>query len=174
MSAEITFWMGIFIIIYKFVGLCMKTKCFGTIKFSEFSFSLTSNVSLQHQKWCDAPTEITTGPFKKQCFFGFLSTNGKITDEEMVICRICEVQIKYHSTTSDLRSPANTVPWQAGQTAAKAGKKHLFFASLLLLITGGYPAARQQEITDRLTRFICKDMTPINISQESGFKDFVM
>ncbi|XP_076581873.1 E3 SUMO-protein ligase ZBED1-like [Chaetodon auriga] len=37
----------------------------------------------------------------------------------------------------------------------------------------GLSAERQRKITDKLTRFICKDMRPINISQGSGFKDFV-
>ncbi|CAK6965266.1 hypothetical protein D5F01_LYC10977 [Scomber scombrus] len=37
----------------------------------------------------------------------------------------------------------------------------------------GLSAERQSRITDKLTRFICKDMRPINISQGSGFKDFV-
>ena len=123
-------------------------------------------------------TEITTPDnFRSDVWkvFGFQTINGKITDKEVAICRICKIRMKYHSSTSNLRANLMTFhPDKLGDLSEEPPLKQARITSFLPLSSSrGLPAVRQEAITDKLTRFICKDMRPINITQGSGFKDFI-
>ncbi|KAK0153071.1 Zinc finger BED domain-containing protein 1 [Merluccius polli] len=112
-------------------------------------------------------------------FFGFASLNGQIQSKKTVFCKICKAELTYHSTTSNLRAHLMTIhPGKLNELPQGDGnqpplKQAKISAFLPPSSSRGLPAARQASITDKLTRFICKDMRPINISQGSGFKDFV-
>ncbi|XP_056116949.1 E3 SUMO-protein ligase ZBED1-like [Rhinichthys klamathensis goyatoka] len=83
--------------------------------------------------------------------------------------------MKYHSSTSNLRAHLTTLhPDKLGDLSEEPPLKQARITSFLPLSSSrGLPAVRQKAITDKLTRFICKDMRPINITQGSGFKDFI-
>ena len=65
------------------------------------------------------PTEITTPDHLRSDMwkvFGFPSTHRKITNKDIVICRICKVQMKYHLTTSHLKAHLITLhPGKLGE-----------------------------------------------------------
>lgn len=109
-------------------------------------------------------------------YFGFPSENGKITNRETVICRLCEARMKYHTTTSNMRTHLLTLhPGKLAELTSDTDEPQPKQARITSFMPAsrGLSAERQRKITDKLTRFICKDMRPINISQGSGFKDFV-
>uniref|UniRef100_A0A8C9Z4Z2 BED-type domain-containing protein n=1 Tax=Sander lucioperca TaxID=283035 RepID=A0A8C9Z4Z2_SANLU len=105
-------------------------------------------------------------------------TEGSFTTPDnlrMAICRICKIRMKYHSSTSNLKAHLTTLnPDKLGDLSEEPPLKQARITSFLLLSSSrGLPAVRQKAITDKLTWFICKDMRPINITQGSGFKDFI-
>lgn len=130
--------------------------------------------------------EITTPEHNRSVvwkYFGFPSEKGKITSKDRVICKLCQTGLKYHTTTSNMRAHLLTVhPGKLSEAeltsdSARPGEPQPKQARITSFMPAsssrGLSAERQRKITDTLTRFICKDMRPINISQGSGFKDFV-
>ncbi len=87
--------------------------------------------------------------------------------------------MKYHTTTSNMRAHLLTLhPGKLAELTSEADAPQPKQARITSFLppspsSWGLSAERQRKITDKLTRFICKDMRPINISQGSGFKDFV-
>ncbi|XP_027138680.1 zinc finger BED domain-containing protein 1-like [Larimichthys crocea] len=84
--------------------------------------------------------------------------------------------MKYHTTTSNMRTHLLTLhPGKLAELTSDTDEPQPKQARITSFMPAsrGLSAERQKKITDKLTRFICKDMRPINISQGSGFKDFV-
>ncbi|CAK6949708.1 zinc finger BED domain-containing protein 1-like [Scomber scombrus] len=86
--------------------------------------------------------------------------------------------MKYHTTMNNMRAHLVTLhPGKLAELTSEADapqpKQARITSFLPASSSRGLSAERQSRITDKLTRFICKDMRPINISQGSGFKDFV-
>ena len=110
-------------------------------------------------------------------FFGFWSVGGKVVDKSKAVCKLCDAELAYHSTTTNLRMHLIVVhptEWnKVGEDEAdgplpKQPKLTAFYS-----LTTSLPAAKQEAITKKLTEFICKDMRPISIVDGIGFQKFI-
>ena len=110
-------------------------------------------------------------------FFGFWSVGGKVGDKSKAVCKLCDAELAYHSTTTNLRMHLIVVhptEWnKVGEDEAdgplpKQPKLTVFYSP-----TTSLPAAKQEAITKKLTEFICKDMRPISIVDGVGFQKFI-
>ena len=110
--------------------------------------------------------------------FGFPSKNGKITSKETAMCKVCKLAMKYHTTTSNLRNHVATLHPEIFATMNDEDEPALKQAKITSYVppatsSRGLPAARQKVITEKLTKFLCQDMRPINLTQGDGFREFV-
>lgn len=109
-------------------------------------------------------------------YFGFWSVGSKIIEpREKVVCKLCKMQLAYHSTTSNLRSHLENVhpnehgALYCGETPAKQSRLDSYFTSPT---TSSLSAKRQEAITEKLISFVAKDMRPISVVDGAGFKEF--
>lgn len=106
--------------------------------------------------------------------FGFWSVDGKIVEpRDKVVCKLCKIELAYHSTTSNMRSHLENVhPNEHGimcGTPAKQPRLDNYFAPTA---TSSLSATRHEAITQKLISFICKDMRPISVVDGAGFREF--
>uniref|UniRef100_A0A673GRL3 BED-type domain-containing protein n=1 Tax=Sinocyclocheilus rhinocerous TaxID=307959 RepID=A0A673GRL3_9TELE len=110
-------------------------------------------------------------------FFGFWSVNGEIIDKTNIICKLCKKPLLFHSTTSNMRTHMQSChPEQFSQECHDEGpalKQFRVTSFYTTNTTNPLPAAKQEEITQKRTEFICKDMRPISIVDGDGFQNFV-
>ena len=111
-------------------------------------------------------------------YFGFWSVEGKIVDKTKAVCKLCNMEMAYHSTTSNLKLHLEKVhPTEYKQVCdesetegplSKQPKLTAFYSPNVAL-----PAGKQEAITKKLTAFICKDMRPISTVDGEGFREFI-
>ncbi|XP_073730758.1 E3 SUMO-protein ligase ZBED1-like [Misgurnus anguillicaudatus] len=109
-------------------------------------------------------------------FFGFWSVKGEIIDKTNVICKLCKKPLLYHSTTTNLRTHMQSChPEEFSRECNEEGPalKQSRVTTFYTANTTPLPSAKQEEITQKLTEFICKDMRPISIVDGEGFQNFV-
>ncbi|KAL7391643.1 hypothetical protein ABVT39_011914 [Epinephelus coioides] len=106
-------------------------------------------------------------------YFGFWSVDGKNAEcRDKVVCKLCKLELAYHSTTSNLRSHLETVhPTEHGLsgTPTKQPRLDSYFSPPA---TSSLSAPRQEACTKKLAAFICKDMRPISIVDGTSFREF--
>ena len=109
------------------------------------------------------PTHLRSGVWK---YFGFYTVDGKVTDKNTAVCRLCKKQLSYRTTTTNLRAhllahhPTEASDAEAPQTSKatpSAQPRLTAYYSAHSTTTGPLPEARKK-ITDKITRFVCKDM----------------
>ncbi|KAI7801081.1 putative zinc finger BED domain-containing protein 1-like, partial [Triplophysa rosa] len=110
-------------------------------------------------------------------FFGFWSVKGYIIDKTNVIFKLCKKPLLYHSTTSNLTTHMQSChPEEFSRECHDEGpalKQSSVTSFYTTNTTQPLPSAKQEEITQKLTEFICKDMRPISIVDGEGFQNFV-
>lgn len=99
---------------------------------------------------------------------------GNIFDaRDKVVCKLCKLQLAYHSTTSNLRLHLRNVhPSEYGiicGTSAKQSRLETYFAPPA---TSSLSAARQEACRQKLIAFICKNMRPISVVDGTCFREF--
>ncbi|XP_037629812.1 E3 SUMO-protein ligase ZBED1-like [Sebastes umbrosus] len=115
--------------------------------------------------------------------FGFYTIDGKVANKDKAVCRLCAKQLSYSTTTTNLRTHLLAChPSEAAQAPQTSGAKSSVqarltaydSASALSASAGPMSEARKNAITDKIARFICKDMRPIDIVSGEGFQDLIM
>ena len=104
-------------------------------------------------------------------FFGFWSVGGKIVDKTKAVCKLCNMEMAYHSTTTNLKLHLEKVHHteykqvcdEAEGPLSKQPKLTAYYSS-----TAALPAVKQEAITKKLTAFICKVMLPKNLNEGHG------
>ena len=117
-------------------------------------------------------------PFWK--YFGFtVDQEGKIVDNKVVWCRECWKSIAYSGNTTNLKQhlqnnhPA-VLTGLFGECSTSQSQQ------LTLESTGFSPKSKMphgskhaREITDKLVRFIMRDIRPLSVIEGKGFLEFV-
>ncbi|XP_054458167.1 E3 SUMO-protein ligase ZBED1-like [Anoplopoma fimbria] len=115
------------------------------------------------------PRNLTSAVWR---FFGFWAQRGKIVEpRHKVICKLCKVELAYHSTTSNMRAHLSTAhpgELESGPTAKQPRLDYF----LKPAATSSLAAPRQEAITEKLVKFVCKGMRPISVVEDVGFKEF--
>ncbi|QQP35786.1 Uncharacterized protein FKW44_020671 [Caligus rogercresseyi] len=116
-----------------------------------------------------APRNLTSSVWK---FFGFWAERGKIMEpRQKMICKVCKVELAYHSTTSNMWAHLSTehpddLAHVEGGPSAKQPRLDSF------LVTSSLAAPKQDAITLKLVKFVCKGMRPISVVENEAFKEF--
>eukprot|EP00096_Caligus_rogercresseyi_P001805 TRINITY_DN1305_c0_g4_i1.p1 TRINITY_DN1305_c0_g4~~TRINITY_DN1305_c0_g4_i1.p1 ORF type:complete len:197 (-),score=3.47 TRINITY_DN1305_c0_g4_i1:609-1199(-) len=119
-----------------------------------------------------APRNLTSSVWK---FFGFWAERGKILEpRQKVICKVCKVELAYHSTTSNMWAHLSTAhPDDLARVEGGPSAKQPRLDSFLKpTATSSLAAPRQEAITQKLVKFVCKGMRPISVVEDEGFKEF--
>ena len=119
---------------------------------------------------------VTPGNFKSTVwkYFGFWSVNGEIVSKKKVVCKLCNVELSYHTTTTNLKNHLQSAhpaehDEMSGTPANKQPRLDGYFAPR---VTSELSAARQEFCLKKLAFFIAKDMRPISTVEGVGFKEF--
>ncbi len=110
--------------------------------------------------------------------FGFYVVDGKVTNKDKAVCWLCKRQLSYSSTTTNLRahlltfhpSEAVEAPHTSSGAAPSVQPRLTAYYSVH---SSSLPVARKKAITDKIVRFICKDMRPIRVVSGEGFQELM-
>ncbi len=108
--------------------------------------------------------------------FGFPCKPGtQETDKsKVVVCKLCQAELKYNSNTTNLRNHLSRHHADAlQQPAAKpvdSKQTQLDKAFFYKLLPN---SVRAQKITESVAVFICKDLRPYSVDENQGFKKMV-
>ena len=110
-------------------------------------------------------------------YFGFWSVNGEVDlVKKRAVCKLCKSEFAYHSTTTNLKSHLeNTHPTECEELKAapppdKQPRLNEYFSPS---VKNNLSAAKQEACTQKLTKFLAKDMRPLSLADGPGFREFV-
>ena len=109
-------------------------------------------------------------------YFGFWSVDGKNTElQDKVGCKQCNLQLAYHSTTSNMRAHLENVhPNKHAMMSGTPTKQPRLDSKFSPPATSSLSAARQEVCTKKLASFLCKYMRPmISIVEVRASESFV-
>ncbi|XP_051990723.1 E3 SUMO-protein ligase ZBED1-like isoform X2 [Xyrauchen texanus] len=126
----------------------------------------------------DAAEKITAAPSKYKAdvwvHFGFKNKLGSIElDKTNAICKLCHAAIKYSGNTTNLRT--HLVRRHADITLQQLPKPIEHRQTTLDNISNKLPStsARALKITESLVHFICHDLRPYSVVENTGFRYMV-
>ncbi len=110
-------------------------------------------------------------------YFGFHKKNGKI-DKSVAVCRHCKCELQYCGNTTNLSNHLRrrraikveiraTAPAEASTSVSGLRSPNLFGESL------SANSHRAKAITATIARFICKDMRPYSVVENTGFREMI-
>lgn len=107
--------------------------------------------------------------------FGFQCKPGtQEIDKSKVVCKLCQAVLKYCNNTTNLRNHLSRHHADAlQQPAAKPVDSRQMQLDRSFLCKLPPNSARAQEITESVAVFICKDLRPYSVVENSGFKKMV-
>ena len=106
-------------------------------------------------------------------YFGFWSVDGKNAEHrDKVVCKLCKLQLAYHSTTSNMRAHLENVHPNEHAMSGTPTKQPCLDSYFSPPSTSSLSAARQEACMKKLASLICKDMRPISIVDGTGFREF--
>ena len=107
-------------------------------------------------------------------YFGFWSVDGKNAEpRDKVVCKLCKLQLAYHSTTSNMRAHLENVhPNEHAMMSGTPTKQQHLDSYFSPPATSCLSAARWETCTKKLASCICKDMRLISNVYGTGFREF--
>ncbi|XP_013885882.1 zinc finger BED domain-containing protein 1 [Austrofundulus limnaeus] len=110
--------------------------------------------------------------------FGFQNKEGSTTefDKAHAVCKICNARVKYSGNTTNLR--AHMARHHSDVQLATANTTKRVESAQLKLTDVQTPklpssSARATKITESVIYFICKDMRPLSVVENEGFRNMM-
>lgn len=98
----------------------------------------------------------------------------KTFDKSYAVCRICNARVKYSGNTTNLRAH---VARQHGEVASKANVKRVDAAQQAIeevnFLKLPATSTRATKIMQSVLCFICKDMRPLSVVENEGFRNMI-
>ncbi|XP_073701142.1 E3 SUMO-protein ligase ZBED1-like [Garra rufa] len=108
-------------------------------------------------------------------YFGFKTKEGSCDfDKSHAICKLCNARVKYSGNTTNLRSHVarhhNNVALQANEKRVDPGQRTIQEVNFSKLPA---TSTRTTKITQSVLSFICKDMRPLSVVENEGFRNML-